>query len=35
MTEVSFPRELTRSWKRMETVPQIDEVVLTERLLKE
>jgi nicotinamidase-related amidase len=32
---VSFACELQRDWNRQETVPQIIEIVLTERLLKE
>ena len=32
---VSFAVELQRDWNRLETVPQIVEIVLTERLLKE
>ena len=32
---VSFACELQRDWNRLETVPQIVEIVLTERLLKE
>jgi nicotinamidase-related amidase len=32
---VSFACELQRDWNRIETVPQIVEIVLTERLLKE
>jgi nicotinamidase-related amidase len=31
---VSFARELQRDWNRVETVPQVVEIVLTERLLK-
>ena len=32
---VSLACELQRDWNRLETVPQIVEIVLTERLLKE
>jgi nicotinamidase-related amidase len=32
---VSFACELQRDWNRLETVPQIVEIVLTDRLLKE
>jgi hypothetical protein len=32
---VSLACELQRDWSRLETVPQIVEIVLTERLLKE
>jgi hypothetical protein len=32
---VSVACELQRDWSRLETVPQIVEIVLTERLLKE
>jgi hypothetical protein len=32
---VSFACELQRDWNRLETVPQIGEIVLTERLLQD
>jgi hypothetical protein len=32
---VSLACELQRDWNRLETVPQVVEIVLTERLLKE
>jgi hypothetical protein len=32
---VSLARELQRDWNRLETVPELVEIVLTDRLLKE